>query len=174
MKDSPSKQTTGGVYMVTLTGVLFGLFVVFFSYGMIVARTRRQVIGLALAGALAVALASPPPVQAQASLVAANRSMLLAIVFGALAMASLGFAIYVRVQPPTVIRVDSSGNAFAVSGPRGGRVTAFSLSADASSSRSASWCCAYRSLKDGLSCANFSPAISPTRQTRSIETWPRL
>ena len=62
--------------MVTLTGVLFGFFVVFFSYGMIVARTRRQVIALALAGALAVALASPPPVQAQASLVAVIQSVL--------------------------------------------------------------------------------------------------
>jgi hypothetical protein len=62
--------------MVTLTSVLFGLFVVFLSYGVIVARTRRQVIALALAGALAVALASPPPVQAQASLVAAIQSVL--------------------------------------------------------------------------------------------------
>ncbi len=62
--------------MITLTGVLFGLFVVFFSYGMIFARTRRQVIALTLAGALAVALASPPPVQAQASLVAVIQSVL--------------------------------------------------------------------------------------------------
>ncbi len=62
--------------MVTLTGVLFGLFVVFFTYGMIVARTRRQVLALALAGVLAVALVSPPPAQAQASLVAAIQSVL--------------------------------------------------------------------------------------------------
>jgi len=41
----------------------------------------------------------------------ANRSMLLAMIFAVLAMSSLGFAIYVRSQPPTVIRVDSDGNA---------------------------------------------------------------
>jgi hypothetical protein len=63
----------------------------------------------------------------------ANRSMLLAMVFGALAMASLGFAIYVRVQPPTVIRVDKDGNAFAVSGLRAGSAPTFNLSVDASS-----------------------------------------
>jgi hypothetical protein len=39
----------------------------------------------------------------------ANRAMLLATIFGVLAMASLGLAIYVRLQPPTVIRVDASG-----------------------------------------------------------------
>ena len=62
----------------------------------------------------------------------ANRAMLLAMIFGVVAMASLGFAIYVRVQPPTVIRVDGSGNASAVSGPRVGKPAAFSLSADTS------------------------------------------
>jgi len=67
----------------------------------------------------------------------ANRSMLLAMVFGALAMTSLGFAIYVRVQPPTVIRVDKDGNAFAVSGLRAGSAPTFNLSVDASSSDSA-------------------------------------
>src|SRR6266699_6803939 len=41
----------------------------------------------------------------------ANRAMLLAMIFGVLAMSSLGFAIYVRLQPPTVIRVDKDGNA---------------------------------------------------------------
>ncbi len=41
----------------------------------------------------------------------ANRAMLLAMIFATLALASLGFAIYVRVQPPTVIRVDRDGNA---------------------------------------------------------------
>jgi hypothetical protein len=44
----------------------------------------------------------------------ANRSMLLAILFAMIAMSSLGFAIYVRVQPPTVVRVDQNGNATAV------------------------------------------------------------
>src|SRR5208337_1481094 len=36
----------------------------------------------------------------------ANRAMFLAILFAVTALSSLGFAIYVRVQPPTVIRVD--------------------------------------------------------------------
>ena len=44
----------------------------------------------------------------------ANRSMLLATIFGVLALASLGFAIYLRLQPPTVIRVDKDGNAAVV------------------------------------------------------------
>src|SRR6266516_4804184 len=44
----------------------------------------------------------------------ANRAMLLAILFAVIAMSSLGFAIYVRVQPPTVVRVDADGNATAV------------------------------------------------------------
>ncbi len=44
----------------------------------------------------------------------ANRSMLLAGVFGVIAMTSLAFAIYVRLQPPTVIRVDKDGNATVV------------------------------------------------------------
>ncbi len=63
----------------------------------------------------------------------ANRAMLLAMIFGVLAIFSLGFAIYVRVQPPTVIRVDSSGNASVVGGPRVGKPAAFSLFADTSS-----------------------------------------
>ena len=44
----------------------------------------------------------------------ANRSMAMAMVFGLIALASLGFAIYLRLQPPTVIRVDSEGNAAVV------------------------------------------------------------
>jgi hypothetical protein len=44
----------------------------------------------------------------------ANRAMFLAILFGVIALGSLGFAIYVRVQPPTVIRVDKDGNAAVV------------------------------------------------------------
>jgi VirB8 protein len=63
----------------------------------------------------------------------ANRAMLLALIFGFLAMSSLGFAIYVRLQPPTVIRVDKDGNASVVGGPHPLRVAAFSLSANASS-----------------------------------------
>lgn len=46
----------------------------------------------------------------------ANRAMFLAILFGVIAFASLGFAIYVRIQPLTVIRVDKDGNAFVVGG----------------------------------------------------------
>jgi hypothetical protein len=63
----------------------------------------------------------------------ANRSMVLAMTFGVLAMASLGFAIYVRIQPPTVIRVDKDGNAFAVAGPHAAKTAPFNLSLDASS-----------------------------------------
>ncbi len=62
--------------MVSLTNVLFGFFFVFFSYRMVVARTRRQVLAVALAGVLVVVLVSPPPAQAQGSLVAAIQSVL--------------------------------------------------------------------------------------------------
>jgi len=65
-----------GVFMVFLTNVLFGLFFVIFSYWMVIARTRRQVLALSLAGVLAVALVSPPPTQAQGSLVVAIQSVL--------------------------------------------------------------------------------------------------
>src|SRR5262245_5212446 len=41
----------------------------------------------------------------------ANRAMLLAMAFGVIAMASLGFAIYIRLQPPTIVRIDQDGNA---------------------------------------------------------------
>ncbi len=44
----------------------------------------------------------------------ANRAMVLAMLFALIATASLGFAIYVRVQPPTVVRVDADGRATAV------------------------------------------------------------
>jgi hypothetical protein len=46
----------------------------------------------------------------------ANRSMVLAMVFGAIALGSLAFAVYIRLQPPTVIRVDSEGGATVVAG----------------------------------------------------------
>ena len=61
----------------------------------------------------------------------ANRSMLLAIIFGLIALTSLGFAIYVRLQPPTVIRVDKNGNATAVGAARLGPSRVFSFSQDA-------------------------------------------
>ena len=41
----------------------------------------------------------------------ANRAMFLALLFGVIACGSLGFAIYVRIQPPTIIRVDKDGTA---------------------------------------------------------------
>src|SRR5438876_1207261 len=41
----------------------------------------------------------------------ANRAMVMAFLFAAIAIASLAFAIYVRLQPPTVIRVDKDGGA---------------------------------------------------------------
>jgi hypothetical protein len=63
----------------------------------------------------------------------ANRSMFLAMFFGLLGLASLGFAIYVRVQPPTVIRVDKDGNASVVGGPHHGGAATITLSAAASS-----------------------------------------
>ena len=62
--------------MVSLTNALFGFFVALFAYGMVVAKGRRQVVALTLAGALVAALVSPPPVQAQGSLVAAIESVL--------------------------------------------------------------------------------------------------
>src|SRR6185437_14655559 len=63
----------------------------------------------------------------------ANRAMWLAMIFAVVAVASLAFAIYVRLQPPTVIRVDKDGNAAVVGGPRPLGLAAFSLSANASS-----------------------------------------
>ena len=55
----------------------------------------------------------------------ANRAMLLAMIFGVLTVGSLGFAIYVRIEPPTVIRIDKDGNASVVGGPGGSTSVAF-------------------------------------------------
>src|SRR5690242_11612911 len=55
----------------------------------------------------------------------ANRSMLMAGLFGVIALVSLSFAIYVRLQPPTVIRVSADGEATVV----GGRQSAASITA---------------------------------------------
>jgi type IV secretory pathway TrbF-like protein len=44
----------------------------------------------------------------------ANRAMILAMLFAVIALGSLGFAIYVRIQPPTIIRVDRDGEATVV------------------------------------------------------------
>jgi hypothetical protein len=46
----------------------------------------------------------------------ANRSMVLALLFGVVAMGSMAFAVYVRLQPPTVIRVGADGDATVVGG----------------------------------------------------------
>lgn len=45
----------------------------------------------------------------------ANRAMVMAFLFAGIAVVSLVFAIYVRLQPPTVIRVGSDGMSSAVS-----------------------------------------------------------
>lgn len=62
--------------MATLTSVLLGSVFILFSYSMVIAKTRRQVLALTLAGLLAVALVAAPPAQAQVSLVAAIQSVL--------------------------------------------------------------------------------------------------
>jgi hypothetical protein len=49
----------------------------------------------------------------------ANRSMLMAGLFGVIALVSLLFAIYVRLQPATVIRVSADGEATVISGKPG-------------------------------------------------------
>jgi hypothetical protein len=55
----------------------------------------------------------------------ANRSMLMAGLFGVIAFISLLFAIYVRLQPPTVIRVSADGQATVIGGrPAAGSITA--------------------------------------------------
>ena len=46
----------------------------------------------------------------------ANRAMLLAFLCVPMALGSLGFAIYVRIQPATVIRVDANGEAVLLNG----------------------------------------------------------
>src|SRR5450432_4886217 len=46
----------------------------------------------------------------------ANRSMFLAGLFGVIALGSLSFAIYVRLQPATIIRVSADGEATVVGG----------------------------------------------------------
>ena len=60
----------------------------------------------------------------------ANRSMVMAALFGVIAFVSLLFAIYVRLQPPTVIKVSPDGEATVVGGrPIAGPITAKLLSA---------------------------------------------
>jgi len=66
----------------------------------------------------------------------ANRAMFLAILFGVISLGSLGFAIYVRIQPPTVIRVDKDGDAMVV-GASSGRDPAAKLAGLLSADESA-------------------------------------
>ena len=62
----------------------------------------------------------------------ANRSMVLALLFGVVATGSLAFAVYVRLQPPTVIRVDAEGDATVVGGtPFSGRTRGLTFLASA-------------------------------------------
>jgi len=62
--------------MIFLTNALFGALFVLFSYCMVVARSRRQVLALTLAASLAIALVNPPTTHAQASLITAIQSVL--------------------------------------------------------------------------------------------------
>jgi type IV secretory pathway TrbF-like protein len=68
----------------------------------------------------------------------ANRAMFLAILFGIIAFASLAFAIYVRILPPIVIRVDAEGNATVVGGVKANptRIIEMMLTAQAASPES--------------------------------------
>jgi len=58
----------------------------------------------------------------------ANRSMVMAGLFGIIALMSLAFAIYVRLQPATVIRVSAEGEASVVSGGHSNRTSAVTAS----------------------------------------------
>lgn len=62
--------------MVSLTHFLFGPFLVSFSYWMVTARTRRQVLAITLAGLLVATLVSPPPARAQGSVLLAIQSVM--------------------------------------------------------------------------------------------------
>src|SRR5262249_61994759 len=50
----------------------------------------------------------------------ANRAMVLAMLFAVIASASLGFAIYLRIQPPTVVRIDAEGRSTAIGSAQNG------------------------------------------------------
>ncbi|HJT68655.1 MAG TPA: hypothetical protein VJ731_00570 [Terriglobales bacterium] len=62
--------------MDALIHLLFGCLLALFCYGMMRAKSRRQVLALALAGVLTFTFAGPRPAQAQGSLVAAIESVL--------------------------------------------------------------------------------------------------
>jgi len=69
----------------------------------------------------------------------ANRSMFLAGLFGVIALGSLGFAIYVRLQPATVIRVSADGEATVVGGRPAGSAPASLAAAAAAKTFSILW-----------------------------------
>ena len=79
----------------------------------------------------------------------ANRAMLLATLFAIIALGSSGFAIYVRVQPPTVIRVDKDGNAVVVGEARQDRASQLELTLAAQAASSDA------SISDGVAPTNL-------------------
>jgi len=62
--------------MAPLTNVLFGFLFILFCYLIVTARTRRRVLALTLTGLLVVTLVSPPPAQAQGSVLLAIQSVM--------------------------------------------------------------------------------------------------
>jgi hypothetical protein len=79
----------------------------------------------------------------------ANRAMFLAILFGIIGIGSLAFAVYVRIQPPTVIRIDKDGEA---------TVVGAGISRDRSTSHLAALLSAQASTDDESS----APTTAPT------------
>src|SRR5260370_10118072 len=65
--------------MSPLTSVVFGCFFLLFSYLMVNARSRRQILALSLIGALAVAVGIPARAEAQSSLFRVIQSVLSAV-----------------------------------------------------------------------------------------------
>jgi len=62
--------------MAPLTNALFGFLFVLFCYLIVAARTRQRVLALTLTGLLVVTLVSPPPAQAQGSVLLAIQSVM--------------------------------------------------------------------------------------------------
>lgn len=73
---SSFRPLLGGLVMVILIDALFGLSSALFVCLILAAKNWRRVLALTLAGMLVVALVSPPPAQAQASLVSAIEAVL--------------------------------------------------------------------------------------------------
>ena len=102
----------------------------------------------------------------------ANRSMLMAGLFGVIALVSLSFAIYVRLQPPTVIRVSADGEATVVGGRPAGATPALTraglLSVLAASRRRSG---ARRTLRAAPWSGNSSRVICGTPPRRLTRIW---